>query len=141
MTSHLTPSPAQHDLPRSGLKLVESSRLRLVEPQWTSRHGLLQIRTTNDAGHWTLSLAGELDLSNVATLEAEIRLAETAAKTLTVDLRGLTFIDSSGLHAIQEAHHPSRLNGRLRLLPGPRLVQSVFRLTSTEDALPFEPSL
>lgn len=128
MTSRTTPPPAQDDLPT------------LVEPEWTSRDARLQIRCSNHAGHWRLSLHGELDLSNVAMLEDEIRLAETTAETVTIDLRGLAFMDSSGLHAIQQAQHPSRLDGRLRLLPGSRMVQSVFRLTGTEHALPFRPS-
>jgi anti-sigma B factor antagonist len=121
--------------PQSGPR---RSGLKLVEPTWTSRKGLLGIRSSNAAGHRTVSLEGELDLSNVALLEEEIRLAEASAETLTIDLRGLAFMDSSGLRAIQEAHHPARLAGRLRLLPGSRRVQSVFRLTGTEDALPFE---
>jgi hypothetical protein len=66
-----SPPLAQHDLPQSALKLVE--------PRWTTRSGLLEIRSSNEAGHWTLSLTGELDVSNVATLDDEIRLAETSA--------------------------------------------------------------
>lgn len=53
------------------------------------------------------------DVSNVATLNEKIRLAETSAQTVTIDLRGLSFMDSSGLRAT------------LRLLRGSRRVQSV----------------
>jgi stage II sporulation protein AA (anti-sigma F factor antagonist) len=110
----------------------------LVEPRWTTHSGLLRIRSTNDAGHWTLELDGELDLSSVATLDSEIRLAEACAKTVTIDLRGLSFMDSSGLNAILDAQHRSRLNGRLRLRRGTASVQTVCRLTGAEETLPFD---
>ena len=112
---------------------------QLVEPRWTTRDGLLRIRSANHAGHWILELDGELDVSNAGLLDQEIRLAETSAATVTIDLGGLAFMDSSGLRAGLDAQHRSRLNGRLRLRKGSRRVQSVFRLTGTEEALPFEP--
>lgn len=114
------------------------SRLHLVDPAWETRDGLLRIRSANLGGHWTLELEGELDLSNTATLDQEIRLAEASAETVTLDLRGLEFIDSSGLRTILLAQQRARLSGRLRLRRGPRRVQSVFRLTGTEESLPFE---
>ena len=123
-----------------GLPLVRdrSSRpLGLVEPKWTTRKGLLRIRSVNDAGHWTLELEGELDLSNAAALDDEIRLAETSAETITIDLRALTFMDSSGLHAITAAQERSGAGHRLHLRKGTRAVQRVFRLTGAEERLPF----
>jgi anti-anti-sigma regulatory factor len=62
-----------------------------------TRSGLLHILVRNDAGHCTLELDGELDRSNVASLEREILLAETAASaTITIDLRGWTSPTSVG---------------------------------------------
>ena len=114
-----------------------STSLGLVEPKWTTRKGLLRIRSLNDSGHWTLQLDGELDLSNCGVLTDELALAETSAETITVDLRGLTFMDSSGLHVLTDAHARSGPDGWLRLRSGNRAVQRVFRLTGTEDRLPF----
>ena len=100
----------------------------LVEPVWTTSEGLLRIRVANEAGDWSLELHGELDLSNAQALEREIRSAEASGDgSITIDLSGLDFMDSSGLHVILEAHHRSRLSSRLRLLKGPRAVQTVFR--------------
>ena len=130
------PPPARANL--SSLDEQGSEGLGLVEPKWTTRVGLLRIRSVNAAGHWTLELDGELDVSNAEALDQEIRLAETSAETVTVDLRGLAFMDSSGLRALLQAQHRSRVDGRLRIRKGSRGVQSVFRLTRTEDALPFE---
>jgi anti-anti-sigma factor len=99
-------------------------------------HGLLGIHTVNAAGHWTLELQGELDLSNVATLDREIRLAEASAEKITVDLRGLGFMDSSGVRSILAAQQ--RSTDRLRLRRGSSRVQLAFCLTGTEEELRFE---
>ena len=113
-------------------------RSELVEPRWTTRDGLLRIRSANSAGHWTLELNGEFDVSNAETLAEEVRVAEASGETITVDLRGLSFMDSAGVRALVDAQHRCQLDGRLHLKKGPRTVQSVFRLTGTEQALPFD---
>ncbi len=123
-----------------GLPLVRSQSSRppgLVEPKWTTRKGLLRIRSVNDGGHWTLELDGELDLSNFGALEDEIHLAETSAETITIDLRALTFMDSCGLHVLTAAQERSGPDHRLLLRKGTRAVQRVFRLTGTEERLTF----
>ena len=45
---------------------------------------------------------------------------------------------SERLLAATLAQHRCQLDGRLHLKKGPRTVQSVFRLTGTEQALPFD---
>jgi len=47
-------------------------------------------------------------------------------------------MDSSGVRAILDAQQRSRLNGRLRLRRASRRIQAAFRLTGTEERLPFE---
>ena len=123
------------------VKPLEAAHARVLErPQWSTRCGLLEICVEFEDGRWLLELSGELDLSNVTTLEDELRMAEASlAERIVVDLERLRFIDSSGLHALLRAARRSRRNGgRLRVIPGPRAVQSVFRLTRTEHELPFE---
>ena len=102
-----------------------------------STRGRLRLEIANDTGHWTVQPMGEIDLSNAVVLEQAIERASTeAAERVTIDLRGVDFIDLSGVRAIVSAR--DRLDGRLRLLKGPEPVQSVLRLTGAEAALPFE---
>ena len=131
------PRPAR----RAHNETSRQDRLQLVDPGWTTRDGLLQITSSNERGHWTLKLQGELDLSNVASFDEAIRLAGGSAQTLTIDLGELSFMDSSGLRTILAANNRSHDNGALRLLRGPRNVQPVFGVTRTERDLPFEPPL
>ena len=100
---------------------------------------MFDIRIDYDSQRLLMSLRGELDLSNVTSLEHELRQAEASdAKRIVVDLSLLEFIDSSGLHSLVQAARRSRNAGdRLRLIPGPERVQMVFRLTKTEQHLPF----
>lgn len=80
--------------------------------------------------------AGELDLATADALERELLLAEkTDARVIEVDLAGLTFIDSAGVHMLTRA--ADRVGPRLRLLPGPPVVQRVFALAGVDGALPF----
>jgi anti-anti-sigma factor len=54
--------------------------------------------TSDDAGTPTIRIAGELDMSNVAGVEAEVgRLRAEMSAAPAFDLSRLEFIDSSGL--------------------------------------------
>jgi anti-anti-sigma factor len=104
------------------------------------RDGMLRVRIeTGDAG-CTLALAGELDRANAATLEAELGQAESAGEApITVDLRELEFIDSTGIAVLVAAHR--RLNGgtqRIRLVRSRAGgVQRVMDVTGLDRELPF----
>lgn len=55
-----------------------------------------------------------------------------------MDLRDLTFMDSTGLRLILATHARVRAAGnRLVLIPGPESVHRVFRLALLEDRLEF----
>jgi anti-anti-sigma factor len=83
-----------------------------------------------------ITLAGELDLSSAAEVEPVLREPGTAQRLL--DLRELTFMDSSGLRLILSAHAAARREGRsLEIVPGPPAVQRVFQICGVEDQLRF----
>lgn len=88
--------------------------------------GLLTVRRADEGAHVRLSLAGELDLSNVPTVEAALEGAIDAEKKVLIDLGRLEFLDSTGLALIvrtlqrRDAERfsflPSRSNEVCRLL-------------------------
>ena len=101
--------------------------------------GELAVQTRYEADAVVVALAGELDLL-VAPLarEALARALHEPRQRLIIDLSGLTFIDSSGLHVLLQAEKRCRKTGRgLVLRPGPPNVQKVFELTNTIRRLPF----
>ncbi len=94
-----------------------------------------------ERGHDQVRIAphGELDLANVGQLEGQLAELLAAGFTrVTIDLRGVEFLDSSGLHALLTAHSDAqRDHWELSIIPGPPVVQRLFELTSTIDSLPF----
>jgi len=65
---------------------------------------------------------GELDVTTVPAFERVIRACEQEpASTITLDLRNVTSLDSTGLHAIQQAWRRSLGNGHRLLLVEPSI--------------------
>ena len=83
-------------------------------------------------------LAGELDLATVEPLEREVRsLLDRGFRWILLDLRGLTFLDSSGLRYVLDLHRAaSDVGFRLELVHGAN-VRRIFELSGTLEALPF----
>lgn len=82
---------------------------------------------------------GELDVSSAGQLDAQLReLREAGFKRIVLDLRGVSFVDSSGLRTILDAHAASRTASvDFALIQGPMPVRRLFELTGTETALHF----
>jgi anti-sigma B factor antagonist len=87
-----------------------------------------------------ITATGELDLSGAELLEAELeRLAkEPELATVVLDLRGLEFMDSSGLRLVVLADMQAREAGRrFVLVRGTETVHRVFEITRMSDRLEF----
>ena len=67
------------------------------------------------------------------------RSVDNGFKAVRIDLRGLTFIDSSGIRALLLATRRSqRRAAKLSIIPGPPQVMRVFELLGLQEAFPFE---
>jgi anti-sigma B factor antagonist len=101
--------------------------------------GELVVSTERRAQELILSLSGELDLATSSLLERELGAAEAARPArLVVDLVGLQFIDSSGLHTLVQAHARAQQDGRqLSLRHGEPVVRRLFELTDAVQMFPF----
>lgn len=101
--------------------------------------GVLTMTSERHGDVHTVALRGELDLASAPDIEQELKRVEaTDAKSVVIDLSGLTFIDSTGIRLIVTADTRSRANAnRLTLLRGPAAVQRVFVISGVEKLLPF----
>jgi anti-anti-sigma factor len=82
----------------------------LNQDQAIQLQGLRVARSRRGDDH-VLHLHGELDLANVGALHGEVmRVEADDCRGLVFDLRGLEFLDSTGIHLLAEAHR--RLSGR-----------------------------
>jgi anti-anti-sigma factor len=81
----------------------------------------------------TLRLVGDLDLETVATFETALAGAAAAADgPVTLDLAELSFIDASGLHALER--HARALNGAgpLLITNAPAFARRVFGIVGLD---------
>jgi anti-anti-sigma factor len=80
---------------------------------------------------------GELDLDTAPRLEDELAaVRETGVSRLVLDLRGLTFMDSTGLRLVIRWDSAARKQGfEFAIVPGSDVVQRVIRLTGMDDQL------
>ena len=86
----------------------------------------------------TITLSGEADLQSAPRIEAAFKDASVGEHGLiVVDLRRVTFIDSSGLHALIAGNAMCRGSGHeLKIVACPGNVQRLFELTGLNDVLP-----
>ena len=86
-----------------------------------------------DGGH-LVSVSGEVDMATAP------RLAEAVAQftngSVTVDLSGVTFLDSSGLNALVAAgKYIEHRNGRLLVRDASPIVQRLFEISGLDGYL------
>lgn len=100
----------------------------------------LQITGDESGGQSLLKLVGELDIASAPQLERALEgVGSGASRRLIIDLAELSFMDSTGLRALLQAHRlASETERELVLRPGPRQVQRVFELSGTIDTFTFE---
>ena len=81
-----------------------------------------------NGSHTVVALGGELDIAAEGELAAGLALVlATEPAALTVDLRELEFLDSTGLRALLQLRTDCEAHGcRLFLVPGPAAVQRAF---------------
>jgi anti-anti-sigma factor len=93
------------------------------------------IRIRPDRGRVIVALEGELDFSNVDAVRAALdELRAVGWQTIVVDLRELTFIDSTGLSLLLEADHAARRQGTtLAIVDGSPAVARVLELVGLSD--------
>jgi anti-sigma B factor antagonist len=83
-----------------------------------------------------LYLAGELNIATTPQLQRELGEPPSQARLVVLDLRGLTFIDSSGAHAIVDAGtRIGQVGHRLLVVGGGPDIDRVFALTGSSADL------
>jgi anti-sigma B factor antagonist len=87
-------------------------------------------------GRATVTLQGELDLATKATAEEAVRRAQRLTDVVVLDLRGVSFMDSAGVHVVIDADVRQRGTGRrLVVLTGSPQVLRILMLTGVAEQL------
>jgi anti-sigma B factor antagonist len=82
---------------------------------------------------------GELDIATVDKLRGEVeRLRESGFDKLVLDLRGVRFLDSTGLRLVLELDQAAReASQELMIIRGSSVVQRIFEVTQVAERLHF----
>jgi anti-anti-sigma factor len=88
-------------------------------------------------GRLDAALTGEIDLSTVEEVQSRLEGSLGGDTTLLVlDLRKVTFLDSSGLRLVLRLDERQKdIGGRLVIVQGGRRVERVFELTGAGERL------
>jgi anti-sigma B factor antagonist len=106
-------------------------------PDREHREPLFDLRVERTASLTYVELLGELDLSCEGRFEDVVGTVQSGR--LVLDLRGLTFIDSTGLRMIFRTWQRSEQGGfTLEIVGGRDQVARVFRITGLDGALPMD---
>lgn len=94
-----------------------------------------RVTTRSDGARTVVEAHGELDLGTVPAVEREVQeLREQGVKQIVLDLRELTFIDSSGLSLLLRLDAEARSNGfSFAIVEGEGPVRRLLELTDLAD--------
>jgi anti-anti-sigma factor len=102
--------------------------------------GELRTRTETADGTAVVSVQGEVDLVSSDQLRRVLDDALQETPRVTLDLTELTFIDSSGLSALVDAHRKARdAGGTLTLRHPTPMLRRLLDITRLETLLVIEP--
>jgi anti-anti-sigma factor len=77
----------------------------------SSHERRFQVTTESVDGTVVVAASGEIDMSTSPQLRSALRHPEASARTVVLDLRAVTFMDSSGLGVIVGQHKRAREEG------------------------------
>jgi anti-sigma B factor antagonist len=100
--------------------------------------GVLEVHVEQDGNELVVRASGELDIASAKLLADELRTAvDSEASVIVLDLKGVSFIDSTGLRALVLAGAHSRSQSdRLGMLCGSGPVQKALKVSGLERSLP-----
>ncbi len=114
--------------------------LTTAYPAEASLGELVSLSVSGDDCAARVAAAGEVDSSSAPLLRAELdALLDRGVIEITVDLDGVSFLDSAGLCVLAGAHRRAAENGvRLRVLASSRAVIRPLQITGLYDLLAVE---
>ena|SRR5947209_19195572 len=100
--------------------------------------GNFDVRLERLDGALVVSPHGEIDLATVGLVREAVERELSDGEALALDLRGVGFMDTSGLRYVLELHgRAERGELELRLVRGAGAVQRVFEVAGLDVRLPF----
>lgn len=97
----------------------------------------VDVTTSDRPGATLVEVEGEIDLSTAAQLQRELTMSVAAGSKLVVDVRGVTFIDSTGVGVLfRTSKKVTAAGGEMRLVCGPGPVRRVLMVSGLDRLVP-----
>ena len=98
-----------------------------------------EVNTEQRPGEMVVRLSGDLDLAAFDAVDDVLtRVQSNGNPSVRIDLRGLEFIDSTGIRLLLAAHSRAERSGhQFCIVRGSERIQRVFALTDLDRRLPF----
>jgi anti-anti-sigma factor len=98
-----------------------------------------RVEVVNANGRAIVSLHGEIDMNRGPALREALSAAQQGSPDVIVDLSGVTFMDSTGLHALIGAYHRAPEGGTLAVVGPTSAIRRVFDITGLSGMLLLQP--
>jgi anti-anti-sigma factor len=97
-----------------------------------------EVEVERGDGQAVVRVSGEFDLAATHVVEeALLSVEDDQNRVIVLDLREVTFLDSTGLRTITSADHRARDAGHeLRIVRGPEQIQKLLYVTGMDKILP-----
>ncbi|MFJ8142758.1 STAS domain-containing protein [Streptomyces sp. NPDC096013] len=114
----------------------------MTDTEHTTAAGGLSAVTTERDGIRVISLEGEIDHHNGPVLQQALQASADRGPRVVIDLRGVQFMDSSGINLLLAAHHDlTKAGGWLRLAaPTPAALRPI-QLVGIDAVIECHPTL
>ena len=100
--------------------------------------GNFDVAVHRDDSTVVVAPAGEIDLATVGLVRDAVDAHWQPGDEMVLDLRGVEFLDTSGLRYTLELNERAARDGfSLKVVRGPRAVQRVFEVAGIDGRLPF----
>ncbi|MFE2416399.1 STAS domain-containing protein [Streptomyces hokutonensis] len=114
----------------------------MVDTEQPGQPGQLTVRTDFVDGTVVVALAGEIDHQTAGPLREALDLPAGGASHVVLDLREVSFMDSSGINIILAVHQTlAQADGWLRLAGTTPAVQRVIQLVGIDGVIDCYPTV
>ncbi|MFJ9629530.1 STAS domain-containing protein [Streptomyces sp. NPDC101175] len=114
----------------------------MVDTEQPGQPGRLSVRTDVVDGIAVVAVAGEIDQQTAGSLREALDLSAGAPPHVVLDLRQVTFMDSSGINVLLTVHHElARADGWLRLAGTTPSVLRIIQLVGIDGVIDCHPTV